>query len=110
MSIHFGLYDHPVVRAAIDEVFARWEAMPVYAGQEGMKAEMISGWNIASFINAFAPLVLERHGITDEDLALFDEIFDAPGGWDRWQDQATRGALYEQWDMERAKAQESEGA
>lgn len=100
MSINVRLYDHPVVKAAIDrahELIDRWTD-GVCEGERHAAKLAVSGWDGVALGEAIALEILREQGIDDDALDLFEDLADAHPDWSLAD---PHGALYEQWDAER---------
>ena len=97
--IPVGLYDHPTVRAIIDEAYRRignWEVTHHETTREA-KELLTSGWTGVALMELVACPLLELEGITEKDLADFEQLeLNVPGS-------INRRTLYELWDQRRAQ-------
>jgi len=97
--IHHRLYGHPIVSKVIDEAHAivkGWYNSCSKSDQEILD-HVLAGWGEVSLAQRIARALLEKNGITGDDLDLFNEIIDGDDS------NASDAALFELWDSERRK-------
>lgn len=107
MNLPVELYDHPIVREVIQDAYRRIESWAVTQHEACLEAKKLltGGWDGVCLMEIVAEPLLELQGITADDVDYFELMVVERN---RQVNETNRGALYEEWDADRAESRRLE--